>query len=94
MYLGYVSQATPAYDTWPALRQIQQSLPGSGSARCTSWWLLFAKAIILMTGVSGVTVPSEEGGRICPCAQGSKELTLLTGRERHLLRFNLKPKDL
>jgi hypothetical protein len=53
MHLEYVSQATQAYDTWLALRQIQQSLPSSGSAHCTSWWLLFAKAIILMRGVSG-----------------------------------------
>jgi hypothetical protein len=76
---------TPAYDTWLALRQIQQSLPSSGSACCTSWWLLFAEAIILMRGAlgcnGGQSVPSEEGGRICPSAQGFKELTVLTGRE-------------
>jgi hypothetical protein len=76
---------TPAYDTWLALRQIQQSLPSSGSVCCISWWLLFARAIILMRGVSGYNggqlVPTKEGGRICPCSQGSRKLALLTGRE-------------
>jgi hypothetical protein len=85
MYLRHVIQAHPGIQHMASPQANPTVSASSGSARCTSWWMLFAKAIILMRGVSGCnggrSVPSKEGGRFFPCAQGSKELTLLTGRE-------------